>query len=170
MKQFLAVFFLITFCISCGPSEEEVLNRIDEAVAEAIASTSSSTTVTIAPTSSSTTVTTTTTTTIFKLENKKRAWCIAKSTEIINYYKGRPYPGDRNVKQILTAISQTGPKDEKVGEIVYSGLALFSSNDLLNGYIDGELSTLEYFNSVLQTGAGYLSDEICELWYEVVNT
>ena len=71
MKKFLIVTLLIF--LSCGPSEEEIQSQIDEAVENALkttttstTSTTSTTTTTLAPTTTTSTTTTSTTTTIPK--------------------------------------------------------------------------------------------------------
>ena len=45
MKKFL--IFMIFFLISCGPSEEEIQERIDEAVFQATSTTTTTTTTTL---------------------------------------------------------------------------------------------------------------------------
>ena len=44
MKKFLILFFILIFSTSCGPSEEEVQSRIDEAVQSAVSTSTTTTT------------------------------------------------------------------------------------------------------------------------------
>ena len=163
MKKFLIISLLLIF--SCGPSEEEIQERIDEAVEVAISNIEDNTT--------------TTTTIVFELEVYKRAWCITESQEIINFHSNRfsyfSYRPNslKTVIDVFTYISEVGGDEESyngITELVSSGLALFTVSDLLDGYLDGDIDSLKKFNTHLEAYNFILTEEICNVWYETVNS
>ena len=155
--------------VACGPSEEEIQARIDNAVEQAIENIESNTT--LLPTSTSTT--------IFELDMYKRAWCITESQEILNFYSNRnSYFGFRpnslnTVKDVFTYISEVGGNEDfykGITQLASSGLALFTVSDLLNGYIFGDEDSLIRFKGELETKQFTFADEVCNVWFETVDS
>lgn len=146
----------------CGPSDEVIQEKIDKAVNEAINS------ILITTTSSSTTTVPTTSTTIFKLETKRRAWCLTNSKRLV-------YASINQFKMFESPLAgmewylRINGEEKEMNEIVNLGLTLFSSSKLIGSGVDGDRKSLSDFNENLNTGLGNKTDELCNLWYEVVN-